>query len=1063
MVAVLALLLAVQVSAVFAATLTPITGFVNVPENSMAAGTLATTGGTGPYTFALQGVTGSTVCTAANSADNGKFTIAVADLAFKAAPNFEAPGSAAGTNAYSICVRATDATPVTPNSLDQAITINVTNVNEAPVMTVTSGGTIVENATAWTTAPVVSASDPDAGDTAKLAWSKGTTVTATKGVATVSGTGATPTITYAPTANTTGSDSFSVKVSDGTLTDERTVNVTIVPIAPTAITGAKANVPENTTDAGTLAASGGTAPYTFALVDGTTTPASTVCVAADYANDISFKITGAALAFKVAPVFSATPANNTYNICVRATGTGTATPAYLDAKIIVNVTEINKVPSFTITPATIITVAENSGAYAPATNPLATAISDGNTVSQVMHFNVTVPTASQALFTVSGQPAIDATTGKLTFTPATNANTLAGGPVTVTVTLTDDASINTTAALTTAAQTFKITITEVNQPPTYTLATPTISFPCDLTSYNATIATDISAGAANESGQTLTWTASVPTLNQTLFSVQPAIVTTGTTAKLSFTPAANLCTTLAGAPVAFTLSAILTDNGTTNSVADAKFVSHDVAFTFEPVFSISGTITPPAGFGLLAGGTTVSFGTYIGSVDLLTGNYTISGIPSGSAAVAITPAALGGGYTFTYTGAGTNPPSAPITANLTAQNFSAVGTRTISGTITGPNGARLPAGTKVNFSTTETALSFTAPANGTSATTAFTITGLPPKNFILKPVIATGAAPILGGVLSPAVVVASTGFGDDTVGNAFTFAWTPYTLSGTILTPAGKKPLGKVISVSLVGAPVTGTPGFVGTNYTGSYNASTGVYSVVAPYTKMTGTNDPAPFVGNLVITGVGYQTFLPLGSFTMSSTPQTNNVTAYGDRTIFGQLTGATVPDGTSISFGPGMTAVVDSGYFVLPYLERASYTLTPTADGFYFTKAVNSFTQLKLSVNVSAADANLSGKIYAFALPKLVSPANKAAVTTTPTLTWQPVVGATGYNVEVSTSSSFTGATIIPLGAVQSYAVTPALTANTTYYWRVQANTGTVLVPVLTQWTSQFSDFKWSFKTSK
>ena len=67
--------------------------------------------------------------------------------------------------------------------------------------------------TAWA-APTLTASDTDPGDTAILQWSVATQ--AVHGVATVSGTGATPTtFTYAPSASYNGSDTFWVKISDG--------------------------------------------------------------------------------------------------------------------------------------------------------------------------------------------------------------------------------------------------------------------------------------------------------------------------------------------------------------------------------------------------------------------------------------------------------------------------------------------------------------------------------------------------------------------------------------------------------------------------------------------------------------------------------------------------------------------------------------------------------------------------------------------------------------------------------------------------------------------------------
>lgn len=75
-------------------------------------------------------------------------------------------------------------------------------------------------------APSISATDTDS-----LTWFLATGGEATNGTATVSGTGVSPTITYVPTANYNGSDSFTVEVSDGNGgSDTIVVNVTINPV-----------------------------------------------------------------------------------------------------------------------------------------------------------------------------------------------------------------------------------------------------------------------------------------------------------------------------------------------------------------------------------------------------------------------------------------------------------------------------------------------------------------------------------------------------------------------------------------------------------------------------------------------------------------------------------------------------------------------------------------------------------------------------------------------------------------------------------------------------------------
>jgi hypothetical protein len=93
-------------------------------------------------------------------ADAALFNIdaATGAVTFKASPNFEAPGSAAASNAYTIAVTATD---VAGNATTQTVTIDVTNVNETPTLTSLGAVSLAENGTG--VAYTVTATDPDAG------------------------------------------------------------------------------------------------------------------------------------------------------------------------------------------------------------------------------------------------------------------------------------------------------------------------------------------------------------------------------------------------------------------------------------------------------------------------------------------------------------------------------------------------------------------------------------------------------------------------------------------------------------------------------------------------------------------------------------------------------------------------------------------------------------------------------------------------------------------------------------------------------------------------------------
>ncbi|MCB1838250.1 MAG: tandem-95 repeat protein, partial [Alcanivoracaceae bacterium] len=106
----------------------------------------------------------------------------------------------------------------------QSWTITVDGVNDAPVITEgdSIGVSMSEDGTPTAFALMLNATDIDSST---LTWSVATA--ATNGTAVASGTGNSKAIQYTPNANYVGSDSFVVRVSDGELSDDITVNVTI--------------------------------------------------------------------------------------------------------------------------------------------------------------------------------------------------------------------------------------------------------------------------------------------------------------------------------------------------------------------------------------------------------------------------------------------------------------------------------------------------------------------------------------------------------------------------------------------------------------------------------------------------------------------------------------------------------------------------------------------------------------------------------------------------------------------------------------------------------------------
>jgi uncharacterized repeat protein (TIGR01451 family) len=232
----------------------------------------------------------------------------------------------------------------------------------------------------------------------------------------------------------------------------------------------------------------------------------------------------------------------TYTISDGNGGTDTAT-------VNVTVTGINDVPSFT--KGADQTVNEDAGAQT--VNPWTTTFSAGpNESGQAVDFIVS--NNNNALF--SAQPAISPT-GVLTYTPAANAS----GVATVTVQIHDNGGTAGGGVDTSASQTFTITVNPVNDVPSFTKgADQTVNEDAGAQTVNPW-ATALSAGPADEAGQTLSFT--VTNNNNALFSVQPAVSSTGV---LTYTPAPDANGT------ALVSVKIVDNGGTANGGVDTSAV-----------------------------------------------------------------------------------------------------------------------------------------------------------------------------------------------------------------------------------------------------------------------------------------------------------------------------------------------------------------------------------------------------------------------------------------------------------------------------------------------------------
>jgi len=199
--------------------------------------------------------------------------------------------------------------------------------------------------------------------------------------------------------------------------------------------------------------------------------------------------------------------------------------AALSAQVDLTFAAVNDAPSFT--PGADPSVNEDSGLQISL--GWATAISAGPVDESAQIVSFLIGTDNDALFSVT--PAINSSTGNLTFTPATNEF----GTAQVNVTLLDNGGTANGGQNMSAAQVFTITTNAVNDVPSFVIGTDQI---VDEDSGAHSIpgwATSLSAGPSNESSQTLSFP--VSTDNDALFSSLPAVSATG---ELSFNPAPNM-------------------------------------------------------------------------------------------------------------------------------------------------------------------------------------------------------------------------------------------------------------------------------------------------------------------------------------------------------------------------------------------------------------------------------------------------------------------------------------------------------------------------------------------
>ena len=308
----------------------------SIAENSGSSatvGTLSATDTDAGETFTYSLVTGT------GSTDNAAFTISGNTLRTAQSFNFEVKAS------YSIRVRVTDSGALT---YEEAFTITVTNVNEAPTDITLSAQQIAENAGSYAAVGTLSATDPDAGSVFSFSLVSGTGSTDNASFV-IDGT----TLRSTQSLNFEAKSSYAirVRVNDGTFSIEKafTVQVTDVNEAPTGLALSATTIAEGNTINAVIGTLSGVDPdagstLTYSLVSGS-----------GDTDNASFNVNGADL--RAAVVFDY-ETKSSYSVRVRVSdGTYSFERAFT-----ISITNTNEGPTDLL--LSDAEIAENEGANA---------------------------------------------------------------------------------------------------------------------------------------------------------------------------------------------------------------------------------------------------------------------------------------------------------------------------------------------------------------------------------------------------------------------------------------------------------------------------------------------------------------------------------------------------------------------------------------------------------------------------------------------------------------------------------------------------------------------------
>ena len=321
-------------------------------------------------------------------------------LTFGSAPNFESK------NSYSATVSASDGT----NTVNQAITISVTDVNEAPAFTSSTSYSVNEN---QSSAGQLTASDAE-GNTLIFSLGSGTddnnlNINSSTGV-----------LTFKQNPNYENADSYQItaSVSDGTniVSQSVTININNLNEAPSFSSSATFSAAENQTSIGSVSVNdpeGSSITYSLSGTD---------------ASSLAISSSGV-LTFGSAPNFES---KNSYSANVLAgDGTNSTTQA-----ITISVTDVNDAPVAT---AAAYTMDLKPQAQTSGSLTLAGTDEDGNTLTYSIASNGSYGTASLSGTTVTYQTSASTQSAQSeSFTFKVNDGTVDSSAATITISLKTD-------------------------------------------------------------------------------------------------------------------------------------------------------------------------------------------------------------------------------------------------------------------------------------------------------------------------------------------------------------------------------------------------------------------------------------------------------------------------------------------------------------------------------------------------------------------------------------------------------------------------------------------------